>query len=218
MIKALDLNYLVDQRAHVWSLTLDHIQLSLTALAIALPIAVVLGVLAVRFRFLTFPILALVGILYTIPSLAFLAFLIPSAGIGRKPALIILVVYAQVFLVRNIIAGLKGVNPETLEAARGVGMTGPQVFWKVWLPLALPVIIAGIRIALVTIIGIASITAWINAGGLGDLLFVGINRDYPAMVLAGVVAIVALALVTDIGIRLIERYTPVARALRAGRS
>ncbi len=212
----LDLSYLIDHRGHVWALTVDHIELSLTALVIALPIAIVLGVLAVRFRPLSWPILTLVGILYTIPSLAFLAFLIPSAGIGRKPALIILVVYAQVFLVRNIITGLNGVNPDTLEAARGVGMTGAQVFWKVWLPLALPVIIAGIRIALVTIIGIASITAWINAGGLGDLLFVGINRDYPAMVLAGVVAIVALALVTDLGIRLIEWLTPVARARRAG--
>lgn len=212
----LDLSYLIDHRGHVWALTVDHIELSLTALVIALPIAIVLGVLAVRFRPLSWPILTLVGILYTIPSLAFLAFLIPSAGIGRKPALIILVVYAQVFLVRNIITGLNGVNPDTLEAARGVGMTGAQVFWKVWLPLALPVIIAGIRIALVTIIGIASITAWINAGGLGDLLFVGINRDYPAMVLAGVIAIVALALVTDLGIRLIEWLTPVARARRAG--
>jgi osmoprotectant transport system permease protein len=212
----LDLSYLIDHRGHVWALTVDHIELSLTALVIALPIAIVLGVLAVRFRPLSWPILTLVGILYTIPSLAFLAFLIPSAGIGRKPALIILVVYAQVFLVRNIITGLNGVNPDTLEAARGVGMTGAQVFWKVWLPLALPVIIAGIRIALVTTIGIASITAWINAGGLGDLLFVGINRDYPAMVLAGVVAIVALALVTDLGIRLIEWLTPVARARRAG--
>jgi osmoprotectant transport system permease protein len=212
----LDLSYLIDHRGHVWALTVDHIELSLTALVIALPIAIVLGVLAVRFRPLSWPILTLVGILYTIPSLAFLAFLIPSAGIGRKPALLILVVYAPVFLVRNIITGLNGVNPDTLEAARGVGMTGAQVFWNVWLPLALPVIIAGIRIALVTTIGIASITAWINAGGLGDLLFVGINRDYPAMVLAGVVAIVALALVTDLGIRLIEWLTPVARARRAG--
>lgn len=212
----MELSYLLSHKAEVWSLTVDHIQLSLTALAIALPFAIVLGVIAALTPRLTLPILTLLGFIYTIPSLALLAFLIPTQGLGRRPALIMLVVYAQLYLVRNIVAGLRGVNRDTLEAATGVGMTTTQVFVRVWFPLALPVIIAGIRTALVTIIGLASIAAWINAGGLGELMFQGIARDYPSMILAGVIAIIALAIGTDVLLRLAERWTPVSRALRAG--
>lgn len=212
----MELSYLLSHKAEVWSLTVDHIQLSLTALAIALPFAIVLGVITALTPRLTLPILTLLGFIYTIPSLALLAFLIPTQGLGRRPALIMLVVYAQLYLVRNIVAGLRGVNRDTLEAATGVGMTTTQVFVRVWFPLALPVIIAGIRTALVTIIGLASIAAWINAGGLGELMFQGIARDYPSMILAGVIAIIALAIGTDVLLRLAERWTPVSRALRAG--
>ncbi|MGI8406352.1 MAG: ABC transporter permease [Thermomicrobiales bacterium] len=212
----MELSYLLSHKAEVWSLTVDHIQLSLTALAIALPFAILLGVIAALTPRLTLPILTLLGFIYTIPSLALLAFLIPTQGLGRRPALIMLVIYAQLYLVRNIVAGLRGVNRDTLEAATGVGMTTTQVFVRVWFPLALPVIIAGIRTALVTIIGLASIAAWINAGGLGDLMFQGIARDYPSMILAGVIAIIALAISADVLLRLAERWTPVSRALRAG--
>lgn len=214
---AFDLSYLIENWREVWALTLDHIQLSLLALAIALPISLVLGVIAARVRWLTVPVQTLVGVLYTIPSLAFLAFLIPSQGLGVKPALIILVTYSQVFLVRNIVAGLRGVDPAILEAASGVGMTRWQLLRKIWLPLALPVVIAGIRTALLTIISIAAVAAWINAGGLGDLLFRGLARSYPAMILAGVIAIVALAVVTDLLLRTLERMTPLARAQHAAR-
>lgn len=210
-------SYLMSHKPEVWRLTIDHIELSLTALAIALPIAILLGVIAAMVPRLGLPILTILGFIYTIPSLALLAFLIPTQGLGRRPALIMLVVYAQLYLVRNIVAGLRGVNKDTLEAAYGVGMTVPQVFIKVWFPLALPVIIAGIRTALVTIIGLASIAAWINAGGLGNLMFQGIARDYPSMILAGVIAIIALAVATDVLLRLAERWTPVSRAMRAGR-
>ena len=210
--------YLLSHKSEVWDLTVEHVQLSLTALAIALPFAIVLGMLAALYHRLTLPILTLLGFIYTIPSLALLAFLIPSQGLGRRPALIMLVTYAQLYLVRNITAGLLGVNRDTLEAALGVGMTRIQVLRRVWFPLALPVIIAGVRTAFVTIIGLASIAAWINAGGLGELMFQGISRDYPSMILAGVLSIIALAIVADVILRLLERFTPVSRALRAGTS
>ncbi len=210
--------YLLSHKSEVWDLTVEHVQLSLTALAIALPFAIVLGMLAALYHRLTLPILTLLGFIYTIPSLALLAFLIPSQGLGRRPALIMLVTYAQLYLVRNITAGLLGVNRDTLEAALGVGMTRIQVLRRVWFPLALPVIIAGVRTAFVTIIGLASIAAWINAGGLGELMFQGISRDYPSMILAGVLSIIALAIVADVILRLLERSTPVSRALRAGTS
>jgi osmoprotectant transport system permease protein len=211
----MDLTYLREHGDIVWEKTLEHLSLSLEALAIALPLAVVLGLLATRVRWLTTPVVTLVSILYTVPSFAFMAFLIPGFGIGRTPALIILVTYAQLFLVRNIVAGLNSVDPAVLEAARGLGMNEWQLFGQVWLPLASPVIVAGIRSALLTIIAIATLTGYINAGGLGEIMFAGINRLYPSQVLAGVIAVAALAIVTDLVMRLLEQLTPVARARRA---
>src|SRR5665811_772784 len=163
----LDLRYLKEHPDIVWEHTVEHLQLSVTALAIALPIAIMLGLLAVRFRWLTTPVITAVSVLYTIPSIALLAFLIPSQGIGQRPALIMLVLYAQLFLVRNIVAGLNGVDPAILEAARGLGMNEIQLFLKIWLPLATPVIVAGIRTALLAIIAMATITGYIKSGGLG---------------------------------------------------
>jgi osmoprotectant transport system permease protein len=211
----MDLRYLRNNWDTVADRTIEHLQVSLLALALALPIALLIGALAIRFRRLQFPILSVLGIAYTLPSLVVMVFLIPSQGIGNRPLLIMLVMYAQFFLVRNIVAGLRGVDSATLEAARGVGMSGAQVFWKVWLPLALPVIIAGIRTALLTIIGLAVFGGLISAGGLGRILFEGIARDYPSMVLAGIIAIVALSVAVDLLLRLAESLTPLARARRA---
>jgi osmoprotectant transport system permease protein len=211
----MDLTYLRDNLDVVWEKTIEHLTLSLEALAIALPLAIVLGLLATRVRWLTTPVVTLVSILYTVPSFAFMAFLIPSFGIGRKPALIILVTYAQLFLVRNIVAGLKSVDPAVLEAARGLGMNELQLYYKVWLPLATPVIVAGIRTALLAIIAIATLTGYIKSGGLGEIMFTGIGRNYPSQVLAGVIAVAALAIVIDLAMRLLEQLTPVARARRA---
>jgi osmoprotectant transport system permease protein len=210
----MNLDYLFENEGRVWDLTVDHLQLTATALAIALIVAIPLGVLVATVRSVSLPVLVLLGIVYTIPSLALLAFLIPYLGLGRKPAVVVLAAYAQLALVRNIAAALRGVDAATLEAARGVGMTWGQAFVRVRLPLALPVFVAGIRIALVTTISLATVTAWINAGGLGSLLFDGISRQYPSEILAGAVAITALALCADALLRMLERLTPAARAMR----
>jgi len=203
----MNLQYLTDNWRRVLDLTVDHLVLTGLALGLALLVAIPVGVLAARVRRLTLPILALLGALYTVPSLALLAFLIPSLGLGEKPAVVALAVYAQISLVRNIVAGIQGVDRSVIEAASGLGMTRWQVIRRVEFPLALPVFIAGLRIALVTVIGLASITAWINAGGLGTLLFDGISRNYPSQILAGALAIVALALVADALMRILERLT-----------
>jgi osmoprotectant transport system permease protein len=129
-----------------------------------------------------------------------------------------LVMYAQLFLVRNIVAGLNGVDPATLEAARGLGMNEAQLFARIWFPLALPVIIAGIRTGLVTTISLTTIAGWVNAGGLGELMFQGLALGRESTVLAGVVAVSALSLTIDLLIRAVERLTPVARAQRAAAS
>jgi osmoprotectant transport system permease protein len=213
----MDLRYLRQNSDVVWERTVEHLQLSLTALAIAVPVALLIGLLAIRFRPLRFPVVTLLGILYTLPSLVVLVVLIPSQGIGDRPVLIMLVMYAQFFLVRNIVAGISGVDLAATDAARGLGMTPLQVFWKLTLPLALPVILSGIRIALVTIVGLAVFGGLISAGGLGRILFEGINRDYPSMVLAGIIAIVGLSLAIDVVLRFVEMATPAARARRAGK-
>src|SRR5688500_7458708 len=190
----MDLDYLLVRPDRVAELTLEHIQLCLIALVIALVIAVPLGAIATRYTRLTLPMVSVLGVIYTIPSLAFLAFLIPSLGIGILPAVIVLAAYAQIFLVRNIVAGLRGVDASTLEAARGLGLSGWEVFRQVRWPLALPVVIAGVRTAAVTTISLATVAAWIDAGGLGQLLFEGITRNDPDRILAGTIAITGLAL------------------------
>lgn len=214
----MNFDYLIEHWRRVFDLALDHLQLSLTAMAIALVIAIPLGVIAATIKPLSLPVMLTLSVAYTIPSLAFLAFLIPWLNLGRKPAIAVLVVYAQLTLVRNVVTALRGVDPAMLEAAMGTGMTWWQVFRKVRLPLALPIVIAGIRIAMVTTISLATITAWVGAGGLGTLLFDGISRDYPSQILAGAVAITALALGMDLLLRLAERLTPAHRALRSGQT
>lgn len=211
----MDLSYFFGHLDTIFDLSVEHLRISLTALLIALPIALVVSVVGVWFKPSRQPLLWTVGALYTVPSLAMLAFLIPSQGLGLRPTLILLVIYAQVFLVRNTVTALTGVDASILEAARGVGMTPLQVLWKVWLPLALPVILAGIRIALITIIGLAILGGWVNAGGLGELLFTGVNTNNPPKVVAGIVAIVIVAVLADLVLRVVEYLTPTARARRA---
>jgi len=212
------LDYLFRRWGRVWELTVEHITLSASAVLIALLLAVPLGVIAARNPRISTPLLGVLGAIYTIPSLAFLALLIPSLGIGRRPAIVVLAAYAQIFLVRNIAIGLRGVDLATMEAATGTGMTRWQQFIKVRWPLALPVMIAGLRTASVTTISLATIAAWIGAGGLGTLLFEGITRDDPDRILAGAIAITALALITDALLRLAVSMTAIARARRAGRA
>ncbi|HEV2107169.1 MAG TPA: ABC transporter permease [Thermomicrobiales bacterium] len=217
----INLSYLFEHPRRVFDLSVEHLTLALTVLAVALVLALPLGAIATRFHRLTLPILAILGAIYTIPSLAFLAALIPTPlGLGRDNALVVFVAYAQIFLVRNIVAGLRGVDPAMLEAARGIGMTSWQVFRQVRWPLALPVIMAGVRTALVTTISITSIAATVAAGGLGELLFTGLTRPPRIglpMIVAGTVAITTLAVFTDILLRLLERQTAAAKAIRAAR-
>ena len=210
----MNFDYLIENWRHVLDLTIEHLELTAIALVIALAVALPLGILISSVRPLALPVLVALSVIYTIPSLALLAFLIPTLHLGRRPAVIVLALYAQLTLVRNIAAALRGADPATLEAAKGIGMTWWQSYWRVRFPLGLPILVAGLRIALVSTMGLATITAWINAGGLGSLLFDGITRDYPSQILAGAVAITGLSLVTDGILRAVERVTPASRALR----
>ncbi|MEW6638412.1 MAG: ABC transporter permease [Actinomycetota bacterium] len=186
---------------------IGHLYLSFVSIAIALVISIPAGVLVARHRKAYAPVTFFTGFLYTIPSLALFAILVtvPGIGIGPRPVIIALVAYSLLVLIRNTVAGLDSVPAETKDAARGMGLTDRQILLRVELPLALPVIVAGIRIATVTVIGIATIGAYIAGGGLGALIFDGINRNFPTMVIAGAALATAMAVLADISLLWLER-------------
>jgi osmoprotectant transport system permease protein len=204
------MRYLIDNFPQVVELFGEHLRLTLIALAIALAIALPVGVLLARVRWLRGPILGVLGVIYTIPSLSLLVLLIPLLGIGVRPAVIALVAYAQLVLVRNILVGLTGVDPAVVEAARGMGMSGLQRFWRVELPLALPLILAGVRLATLSIVGIGTVAFLVGAGGLGKLLFEGVTTSNREKIVAGAVAVSALAFGANAILRFLERRSALA--------
>jgi osmoprotectant transport system permease protein len=196
---------------------LQHIFLSFVSVAIALVIALPLGVLAARKRRLYAPLTAITGFLYTIPSFSLFTIMIFILGfsVGRTPVIVALVSYSLLILIRNVVTGLDSVPAETIDAARGLGLTSRQILFRVEMPLALPVIVAGIRIATVTVIGIAVIGSYIGGGGLGDLVFDGITRDFPTMYVTGAVLATLLAILTDLVLVRTERaMSPWSRRVR----
>lgn len=202
------LAYFLDYYDRIFSLLFEHLVLTLISLSIALLIALPVGVLLSRVKWLSVPILAILGILYSIPSLAMFAFLIPVIGLGVKPAIIALVAYSQLILVRNVMTGFQMIDPSIIEAGKGMGLSHSRLFWKIELPLALPVILGGIRIATVSIIGIATIAAWINAGGLGVILFEGLYQNHTPKMIWGTIAVSLLAIsANQLLLNLEKRYT-----------
>ena len=204
-------------REDILPATIGHIYLSSVSIAVALAISLPVGILAARYRKVYPPVTFVTGILYSIPSLALFSILIsiPGVEIGATPVIIALVAYSLLILIRNVVAGIDSVPAETIDAARGMGLTSRQILLRVELPLALPVVVAGIRIATVTIIGIATIGAYIAGGGLGQLIFDGINRNFPTMIITGAVLATGLAILADLLLLGLERYLrPWARRRR----
>ncbi|HEX9371515.1 MAG TPA: ABC transporter permease [Roseiflexaceae bacterium] len=205
------LRYLVNNIGLVAGLFVEHLRLAAIALAISLLIAIPLGWLISRVRWLRGPVLGVLGVIYTIPSLSLFVLLIPVLGLGPRTAIVALIAYAQLVLVRNVLVGLAGIEPSVIEAARGMGMNGWQRFSRVEFPLALPLILAGTRVATLSIIGIGTIAAFINGGGLGRLLFEGVSTGNRGKIVAGSIAITILALGANAILRAIERRS--ARAV-----
>jgi len=204
------MTYLVTHLPEVGELLVQHLRMTAIALGLGLMIAIPVGVLIARVRWLQGPVLAVLGVVYTIPSLSLFVLLIPLFGLGLTPAVIALVAYTQLLLVRNWLEGLLGIDPVVVEAARGMGMSYLQRFWQVELPLALPLLLAGIRLAAVSAIGIGTIAAFINAGGLGELLFEGVITANPQKILAGAVTVSLLAVGINYFLRYFERRAEIA--------
>jgi osmoprotectant transport system permease protein len=197
------LSYLLGSFDRVWPRLIEHLWLVLISLGISALISLPLGLLLSRVRALATPVLGLLGIIYTIPSFAFLAFLVPIVGLGARPAIFALSAYALVVITRNTAVAFEGVDPAVKEAAVGMGMSRWRLLRRIEVPLALPVIVAGLRIATLSTIALATIAAWIGAGGLGLLLKDGI--DNPPKLYAGVICVGAMAVVADVVYRGIER-------------
>jgi osmoprotectant transport system permease protein len=208
----MDFSYWNTHQGDVLTAVLQHLEITGLTLGIAILIAVPIGTAISRIRTLYVPVLAILGAVYTIPSFAFLAYLIAYVGIGLHSALIALVAYAQFILVRNTAVGLREIDPAILDAARGMGMSAWQQLIRVEFPLALPVILGGLRVATVATIAIATVAALDDAGGLGQLLFDGINNAQTSEIEVGAVAVSLLAVLADILLRLIDRLLPARQA------
>jgi len=209
-------DWIADHSDRIGTQLLEHIYLTALAIGIGFLIAFPLGLVAYRYRRLYAPIAGITGILYTIPSLALFAVLQAYTGLSTTTAEIGLVSYTLLILIRNIVSGLDGVPADVREAARGMGYSPRQILWRVDLPLAAPVIAAGVRIATVTTIGLVTVTALIGKGGLGYFILLGIRGLFPTAALLGSVLSVALAVVVDGLLLATQRaLTPWARATQA---
>lgn len=196
----------------IWDRSVEHLQLTIVAVAIGFVIAMAASAVALRFRRTYSPITWTAGILYTIPSLALFALLVPYTGLSFLTAQIGLVSYTLLILIRNIVAGINGVSPEVREAAVGMGYTRARLFFQIELPLALPSIMAGLRIAVVTTVGLVTVTSLITLGGLGSFILRGLQRFFTTEIMVGVVMSVFLAVVLDFILVFIEwLLTPWAR-------
>jgi osmoprotectant transport system permease protein len=210
------MNYIFNNLDEVLALFVDHLYITGLSLGVSLLIAFPIGILITRYRWLSVPVMGVLGIIYTIPSLALIILLIPIFGLNANSVIVALISYVQVVLVRNIVSGLQSINPSIIEAAYGMGMSVWQCWWRVQIPLALPIVLAGVRIAAVVSIGIAAIGAKFNAGGLGTLLFNGIALGRNDMIWAGAIVLAVFALVVNTALRWLEHLAdPKTRIKRA---
>src|SRR5437667_2884944 len=192
----------------------EHLELVLISTGVAVLIGIPTGILLTRKKRLRGPVLGIANVMQTIPSLALFGFLIPLpfiGGIGARTAIVALVLYSLLPIIRNTVTGILGVDANVRGAAVAMGMTGRQVLWQVELPLAMSVIITGVRVALVIAIGVTTIAAAVGAGGLGVFIFRGIRQFDNNLLLAGAVPAAMLALTADFGLGLLEGRFSVAR-------
>jgi osmoprotectant transport system permease protein len=207
--------WVVDHSDDVWLQLTEHLRLTAIAVVLGFLISFPLAVFAFRHKRWLGPITGISGLLYTIPSLALFAFLVPFTGLSTTTAEIGLVSYTLLILIRNTVAGLEGVSPDAKDAALGMGYTKSQMLWKVEVPLAVPAIAAGIRIATVTTIGLVTVTALVGKGGLGFFILFGLSRTFSTAIVLGSVLSVILAMTADFALTRVERLlTPWSRPTR----
>lgn len=209
------MSYLLKNPVQVWTLLLQHVQMTGLALVVAVLVALPLALLVSRYRWLTVPVLGSLGILYTVPSLALIILLVPLFGLNARSVIVAMVIYTQVILVRNLVVGLQAIKPAVLEAAKGMGMNPWQRWWRVQVPLVLPVFLAGLRLSAIVAIAIATIGAKFGAGGLGTLLFDGIAQaGRYDKIWAGAIAVSLLAFAINAALLVLEGAVSPTRRLQ----
>lgn len=197
--------FVIDQHEKLFTQIVQHLGLTFLSLLLAILVGIPLGILIARKRKLSSPVLGFAGILQTIPSIALLGFMIPAFGIGATPAIVALLIYALLPIIRNTFTGITGVNSTVIEAAKAMGMSQKQLLLKVELPLAMPVIIAGVRTAAVINVGVATLASFVAAGGLGEFIFGGISLNNTNMILAGAIPAALLAILLDQVIAVLQK-------------
>jgi len=200
--------FVLQNHTEILELTLEHLWLVAVSTVLAVLIGIPLGILITRRPVLNKPVLGFANVIQTIPSLALFGFLLPAPWIGARAdrlAILALTLYALLPLIRNTYTGIKGVDRAIIEAGRGMGMTDGQLLWQVELPLALGVIIAGVRVATVISVGLATIAAAIGAGGLGEYIFRGLAMVNDQVILAGAIPAAILALLADVSLGWLEK-------------
>lgn len=205
------IEYITQNKDQIISLSIEHIKLTAIAVGFAILIGVPLGILISYVKKLNKPILGVANVIQAIPSMALLGFAIPFLGIGTLPAIVMVILYSLLPIIKNTYTGIQSINPDIIEASKGIGLTKLQILIKVQIPLALPVIMAGIRISAVTAVGLMTMAAFIGAGGLGFLVFSGIRTVNNYQILAGAIPACILALFVDYLVGLVEKLvTPIS--------
>jgi len=200
--------FVLQNHTEILEATLEHLWLVVTSTLLAVLVGIPLGILITRRPALNKPVLGVANVIQTIPSLALFGFLLPAPWIGARAdrlAILALTLYALLPLIRNTYTGIKGVDRAIIEAGRGMGLTDGQLLWQVELPLALGVIIAGVRVATVISVGLATISAAIGAGGLGEYIFRGLAMVNDQVILAGAIPAAILALIADVSLGWLEK-------------
>ena len=197
--------FLQDRSDKLVSLTLQHIQITVLAVLIACLIGIPLGIFLVGKEKLTVSVMAVINACQAVPSLAFLGLLIPLTGIGLKTTIVLVIIYSILPITKNTYTAIHNINPEVIETAKGIGLTRMQILTKIQIPLALPVIMAGVRIAAVWAVGTVTVAAYAGGGGLGSMIYSGISMMNTNMILAGALLACLLAMLVDGLIGLLER-------------
>ncbi|MFV8261469.1 ABC transporter permease [Aerococcus urinaeequi] len=211
--------FIASQGSEVIRLLWEHIYMSLISLGLGVIVAVPLGIFLSQVPKVANVVISIVSVLQTIPTLALLALMIPFLGVGKVPAIVALFIYSLLPILRNTYLGMSNVNPDLLDAAKGMGLKRMQIIRQVQLPLAVPVIMAGIRLSTVYVIAWTTLASYIGGGGLGDMIFNGLNLFRPDLILGGTIPVTILAVIVDLVMaRIEERVTPTTSSKKGDES
>ena len=191
------INFLLENSGEILSKSMEHLMIAAISLALGILVAVPLGILLNRSKQAAKIVMAIASVLQTVPSFALLALMIPLFGVGKKPAIVALFIYSLLPIMRNTYLGIAGVNENLIDAAKGMGMTRSQILFKVQIPMAMPVIMGGIRLSGVHVLAWTTLAAYVGAGGLGDFIFNGLTNAIMPMVVWGTIPVTLMAIIVD---------------------